>query len=135
VAPGAAVDVTVHMQAPPEQGTHDSYWHLVDDAGQPVGEMFYVRIDVEGVAAPAPAGSEAGTFLIPDQPDAVWLWGAPAADHRQDDVLPAGRYRVLQTQQEGLWTQIDLGTRQPWVFTGKNSGLREETVGGTPAPE
>jgi hypothetical protein len=132
IAPGASVDVTVHMQAPLDQGRHDSYWHLVDDVGQSVGEMFYVRIDVEGVAAPAPAGPAAGTFLIPDQPDSVWLWGAPTADHHQDDVLPAGRYRVLKTEQQGLWTQIDLGSRQPWVFTGENSGIHEETVGGTP---
>jgi hypothetical protein len=88
-------------------------------------------------AAPTPnivsgTAQEVGSFLIPDRPGVVWLWGAPNTDHKNGDVLPAGRYRVLQKQD--VWSQIDFSGRTPWVFTGNNPGLHEETVGGTPVP-
>ncbi len=76
--------------------------------------------------------SELGTFLIPDKANTVWLWDTPGVNHETGDVLPDGRYRVLQEQD--AWSQIEFAGRTPWVFTGKDSGLREETVGGTPVP-
>lgn len=137
VPAGGTAELTVKMQAPQDPGTAESLWGLADDAGARVGEMFYVRIIVdEGAAVNPPLDSQpAGPVLIPDEPNAVWLWGAPNADHQDGDVLPAGRYSILQTQQDGAWTQIDFAGRTPWVFTGPDSGTHTLPAGGaTPVP-
>jgi hypothetical protein len=130
VPAGSTVDLTVKMQAPQDSGTAESLWALANDSGMRVGEIFYVRIIVdEGVATdPGNALAPAGPVLIPDQPNVVWLWGAPNADHADGDVLPAGRYGILKTEQDGSWTQIDFNGRTPWVFTGPDSGTHEENA-------
>ncbi len=126
VPAGSTVDLTVKMQTPLDVGTTESMWALIDDAGLGVhphiGEMIFVRIVVDEGDPDAPAVSIDGPVLTPDQPNAVWLWGAPNADHAEGDVLPAGRYHILGTEQDGAWTQIEFGSRTPWVFTGPDSG-------------
>ena len=127
VSPGLAVDFSLEMRAPEQIGTHTSYWRLVDEASQQFGPTFYVRIVVDD------GDSKEGTFLVPERPNVVWLWSAPNGGHEEGDGLPAGRFPVLQKQQDGLWTQIQFGGRTPWVFTGADSGTWEETAGATPA--
>ena len=45
-APGAIVDISIPMTAPPTPGTHYEDWRMFDDRGEVFGEILYVRIQV-----------------------------------------------------------------------------------------
>ncbi|KAK7501270.1 hypothetical protein BaRGS_00007395 [Batillaria attramentaria] len=63
VAPGAEVDITVHLLAPSSKGRYESYWHLVCN-GKSVGHRVYCIVKVERDLDEEPE-AEPATAVVP----------------------------------------------------------------------
>lgn len=66
IGAGKTADISITFAAPATPGTYESSWRLFDDAGQPFGQSFYVRIIV-----PSPAGPSLAP--VQSQRDPAWV--------------------------------------------------------------
>lgn len=103
-APGAEVDLSIKMNAPPQPGTYHSDWQLRDASGQLFGAKFWLQIAVPS-PAPAPAAKASSAPAVATAPAVPQPVAAPAP--------AAGGYPVSTlvshlSQRDARWTNIPL---------------------------
>ncbi len=145
VAPGQAVDVSVDLVAPSDEGTYEGYWKIRDDKGVVFGlkgdRAFWVKIKVTAptvtptnTSAPTPTATPSPTLpppamlvldLYAKAPQASWRNGQGAVlpfPGSNSDSRGFARYADQYLLEDGQHHTHVLETHPQWVDNGSITG-------------